>query len=276
MSLNPKILIVRISLILLLVVGGCNNNPIIPSDTQMVLRGYLYAGQAVQDIQLTSSISIFGTDTLDPPISNASIAVIKGGVSYVLAPNLKNPGYYYYPGNDLTVGTGDDFKIQVDYNGQQATAETIVPTMPEQLTLSTSSMRFQPDTIQSRFGMRLSVIGLDTAIVTWANPSGDYYYVVIESIDSTRQPLRGDSLFIRRFVSQPANQGSYRINNNSILYTGKHILRVYHINKEYADLYRSREQDSRALNEPLTNVRNGLGIFSAFASDSLYFFVALE
>jgi hypothetical protein len=39
---------------------------------------------------------------------------------------------------------------------------------------------------------------------------------------------------------------------------------VYRINQEYADLYRTRQQDSRDLNEPLSNVVNGLGVFSAF------------
>lgn len=255
---------------------GCTNNPVAPSETQLVLRGYLFAGQPVQDIQLTSSASIFSSDTVDPPVSDATVLLLKGGNSYSLAPNAANPGYYYYPGNDLTVATGDDFKIQIDYHGQQTSAETVVPAQPTGITISTSTMRFQPDTIQTRFGTRLTVVGLDTTVATWANPTGDYYYIVIESIDSTRQLLRGDSLFTRRFVSQPTNQQSYRINNNSILYTGRHVLRVYHVNKEYADLYRSREQDSRTLNEPLTNVRNGLGIFSAFASDSLYFSVVLQ
>ncbi|MDA3862202.1 MAG: hypothetical protein PF445_13365 [Melioribacteraceae bacterium] len=46
---------------------------------------------------------------------------------------------------------------------------------------------------------------------------------------------------------------------------------LYRVNKEYVDLYESRDQDSRNLNEPLTNIENGLGVFSAFASDSVYF-----
>ncbi len=259
-----------------LLLTGCTGNPAAPSDTQVVLRGYLFAGSPVQDIQLTSSISIFGSDTADPPILNASVVLVKGNNTYALTPNNAAPGFYFYPGTDLAVSTGDIFQILVNVGGQQISAETTVPTKPEQLSLSTTTMHFQPDTIQTRFGLRYSVVGLDTGIVSWSNPLGDYYYIVIESVDSARQLLRGDSVLTRRFVSEPTNQTSYRINNNSILYTGLHILRLYHVNKEYADLYRSREQDSRALNEPLTNVRNGLGIFSAFASDSLSFSIVLE
>lgn len=265
-----------ITIIVGLLASGCNNNPVIPADTQIVLKGYLYAGQPVQNIQLTSSISIVSTDTVDPPISNASVVLTKGGTSYALAATPAQPGFYYYPGSNLSVATGDDFTIQINYNGQRVTAETIVPTQPQQVTLSTNTMRFQQDTVESRFGTRLSVVGLDTAVVAWSNPNADYFYVVIESIDSSRQLLRNDSVFTRRFVSNPTNEASYTINNNSILYTGRQILTLYHVNKEYADLYLSRQQDTYSLNEPLTNVHNGLGIFSAFASDSLYFSVVLE
>jgi len=51
---------------------------------------------------------------------------------------------------------------------------------------------------------------------------------------------------------------------------------LYRVNQEYVDLYKSRDQDSRNLNEPLTNIENGLGIFSAFANDSVYFYAIKE
>ena len=35
---------------------------------------------------------------------------------------------------------------------------------------------------------------------------------------------------------------------------GKHRVKVCRVNQEYADLYQSRNQDSRDLNEPLTNI----------------------
>ena len=265
-----------ITITLGLLAAGCNNNPVVPTATQVVLRGYLYAGQPVQDIQLTSSIALTSSDTVDPPISSASIVLSKGGTNYTLVANPAQPGYYFYPGSNLTVATGDAFTIQVNYIGQQLTAETTVPTQPQQVTLSASTMTFEQDTIESPFGTRLSVKGLDTNTVSWSNPSGDYFYVVLESVDSARQVLRNDTLLSRRFISNPTNESSYTINNNSILYTGKYVMRLYHVNKEYADLYLSRQQDTYTLNEPLTNVHNGLGIFSAFASDSLYFTAVLE
>jgi len=270
-----KLVLFTLPLIMVLL-QGCNNNPVIPEATQIVLRGYLYANEPVQDIEVMSSFPLGSSDSTNPPITTATVALLKSGNSYPLSPDTARPGYYYYQGTGLTVNVGDMFNIEVDYNGQSVTAATVVPPKPQNVALSVSNLHFRIDTIQVRFGTRISVTGLDTAIVTWDNPDGQYFYVVTESIDSTAQLLRPDSSFTRRFTSQPTNENSYRINNNSILYTGKHVLKVYRVNKEYADLYRSRQQDSRELNEPLTNVKGGLGIFSAFASDSLYFTVSLD
>jgi hypothetical protein len=125
----------------------------------------------------------------------------------------------------------------------------------------------------------------DTVLVTWSNASQEYYYIVIESADSSGTLIRdttggffggGGGGFGFRLISQPTNQSSYRINPGEIQYTGKHTVKLYRINKEYADLYRSRMQDSRALNEPLTNVTDGLGVFSAFSSESMEFMVTLD
>lgn len=269
-----------LSLMLMIVavaLAACSNNPVGPDQRQVVLQAYLYAREPVRDIYLTSGMAIGGADSVEHPITIASVVLIKSGIRYQLSPNSGQAGYFLYNGNGLVVNTGDDFRIEVDANGQHVTAETIVPPKPEQLLLSSHTLHFQTDSIQARFGgLRTVINGLDTAMVTWSNPNGDYFFVVIESTDPNRQLMRPDSLFTRRFISQPTNQASYRVNPNSILYTGQHVLRLYRVNKEYADLYRSRVQDSRTLNEPLTNVQNGLGIFSAFASDSVYVNVVMN
>jgi hypothetical protein len=53
-------------------------------------------------------------------------------------------------------------------------------------------------------------------------------------------------------------------------------VKVYRVNQEYVDLYENRQQDSRNLTEPLTNIKNGLGIFTAFSYAQAYFYVKKE
>jgi hypothetical protein len=74
-----------------------------------------------------------------------------------------------------------------------------------------------------------------------------------------------------RMVSTPTADYQYRIQRFDLSFYGRHRVKVYRVNQEYADLYESRQQDSRDLNEPLTNIRNGLGVFSAFNSTAAYF-----
>jgi len=77
-------------------------------------------------------------------------------------------------------------------------------------------------------------------------------------------------------VTAPTNENRYRISRFDLAHYGRYNVRVYHVNQEYANLYYSHQPDSLDLNEPLTNVENGLGIFSAFASSSANFTMAQQ
>jgi hypothetical protein len=264
-------------LLLFLAAAGCSNNPEIPGETQVVVEGFLYAARPVRDIRLSVSSAIGGSDSANPPLAGASVVLSKNGIPHPLSPDTARPGYYYSTDTSLSVNSGDDFRLVANASGETISAETVVPGKPQAIAVSRDTLRFQTQTIQTpNGGTRTAVTGLDTAVVTWLNPAGNFFYIVIESIDSARQPLRPEATFRNRFISQPTNEASYTISNNSVTYTGRHVLRVYSVNREYADLYRSREQDSRALNEPATNIHNGLGVFTAFSSDSLFFTVRLD
>ena len=79
-----------------------------------------------------------------------------------------------------------------------------------------------------------------------------------------------------RFVTEPTTANYHDINLRSLEVTGIHQAVVYRVNQEYADLYENREQDSRDLNEPPTNIQGGLGVFCAFRSDTVLFEVVRE
>jgi hypothetical protein len=78
---------------------------------------------------------------------------------------------------------------------------------------------------------------------------------------------------IFRFRSEPFIGNSYIINSRTLEKYGKHTIKIYSVNEEYANLYENRSQDSRNLSEPVTNIKNGLGIFTAFSYDEVAFYV---
>jgi hypothetical protein len=103
--------------------------------------------------------------------------------------------------------------------------------------------------------------------------------VVIENNEQNQESIfpvfggnfgRGNRGAFRR-ISRPTREDSYQINFGELTYWGQYVVKVYRVNQEYANLYENLTQDSRDLNEPPTNIKNGLGIFSAFNSKKVYF-----
>ncbi len=266
---------------LLVFVSGCQHNPLLPEATQIVLQAYLYDGKPVTDISVMLSRPISSPATANTPVSDARVILLKNGISYQLAPTPQQSGVYAYPGSDLQVRSGDQFEIEVTDDGTTATAATVVPARPVGLSVNTPTIVFTRDTTTGRNGgVRIEVTSTDSVTVSWSNPTQLPFYVTVESEDSTGQPLRADSLgnvvSTRRFVTEPTTNSYFRVPEFDFTYTGRVRITLFRVNKEYVDLYASRQQDSRSLNEPATNITNGLGIFTAFASDSAYVTVQLQ
>jgi hypothetical protein len=266
--------------LLLLAASGCSNNPVVPEEKNLVLQAYLYANEPVTDITVMMSNPISSSDTSNELVSGANVVLYKNGATYQLTSSSSSAGKYVYLANDLQVQSGDQYTIQVSFEGITASAETEVPQKPVGLSTNTSSITFTRETVTTPFGGTMDRITTsDSLIVSWGNSTGAAYYVVMESVDPNRQSIRSDtfpSFANMRFVTEPTTDDRYRAFEQDINYTGKHKITLYRVNQEYVDLYKSREQDSRSLNEPLTNVKNGLGIFTAFASDSLFINVVLQ
>lgn len=244
--------------------GGCSEGtPLEPDADLLVVRAYLFAGQPVTDIQLTETLPLGSTDSSAPPVNDAAVTLVKDGRSYPLERSAGDSGYYHYPGSDLAVVAGDRFELVVLYRGRTVTARTTVPAAPEAVALSRDTMIIpeNPD---------ITFLRSDSSRVTvsWTSAPGALWYVVVENMDPDPAPIvLPNAPFNRarqRFIAPPAEASAFTIGVMNLTHYGRHRITVYRINEEYAALYRTRQQDSRDLNEPLTNIVNGLGIFSAF------------
>ena len=110
-------------------------------------------------------------------------------------------------------------------------------------------------------------------VVTWETESeDDWFYVVLKNLEQNPTPIEINSTFserMREIIFPPVQDNSFRIRLPLIEFLGLHEIQVYRVNREYVDLYESRAQDTRDLNEPLTNIEGGLGVFSAFNSSKI-------
>ncbi|MBL7135420.1 MAG: DUF4249 family protein [Candidatus Marinimicrobia bacterium] len=268
-----KQILIPICITLLLFFGCTKHGPLISEEELIVVWAYLYAGEPVTSIKLTSTVPLNADTTDAPPINNATITLIKNGQHYDCEPSPGDSGYYHYSGDELTIETGDEFMIEIEQNDQFVTAQITVPEAPSNVNISSSEMTL-PDfeNRESLWEWRESENREVT--ITWDNEENAFYYVTLKNVEENPVAINSwKPERLRQFVFPPISDNSYRIRMPSITHLGEHCITVFKVNQEYVDLYESRNQDSRDLNEPLTNIENGLGVFSALNGVSMCFTV---
>ena len=253
------------------------------ASNQFVVEGFLYAGEPIDDIKIKSTFPLTEEKDTSVPINEAEVSITKDGERYTLLPSGQD-GFYNYPGSDVSITTGDIIRLEVIHDGIMATAQTIVPT-------PTMGLNISQDTIvvpklplsQGAEAIRMAVakfVQESSIQITWDNPSEDFYFMVVEAVKDTLDPIFIDQVLSAlerfRFVSEPTDVASINFLAGTVQSFGTYSVKIYHINEEYSALYENSNQDSRDLNEPPSNVQNALGVFSAFNSQELFFEVVRD
>ena len=250
----------------------------------LVVRAFLFAGEPVIDIRITTTVPLVSEDTLGMPVSDATVWLEREDVRFDLIATPGAAGAYHYPGADLVVESGDVFELGVSRGSESLSATTVVPAPPEGFTVSSDVLDVVDLTAGlGGFGGRgggrgrggLAFGGL---IVRWINPERDLFFVVVDNLETDPEQIPAPEFIsqARRFVSVPTSADSTTVSQISLTHLGEHRIRLYRVNQEYADLYQGRVQDSRDLNEPPSNIRGGLGVFSAFASQEERFTARMQ
>ena len=240
-----------------------------PAKNTFVVEAFLFTGEPIDDIRIKSIIPLDQTELISDPINSANVTLIKDDIRYGLV-SADSEGSYEYPDNDLDVEIGDLFQIEVIYDGITATGETMVPEAPQNVSISETLIELPP--LGPAFLQFIQQIDL---VVSWDNPNEELHFMVIEDRVDVKDPIFPEQVENQlaqfRFVSEPTRESQFEITVPNFTTFGEYVVKVYRINQEYADLYQTLVQDSRDLNEPLSNITNALGVFSAFTSDSVFF-----
>lgn len=250
----------------------------VKTEDNFVMEAYLFSNENVKNIKINQILPIESGDTIAPAIEDARVVLKKELQEYVLQFD-KTSKTYFYQGNNLQVTPNDLFEITVINKSRTATATTVVPQPTKGLQLSGDKINIPQ--IQLNFSTRDQLVALFAnarLTVNWDNSGNELHFIAIESLEKfdpifpSNFPSTIVGLFRTfRFVSAPNRNDSYEIVGLSLETYGRYRVKVYRVNKEYADLFENQTQDSRDLNEPPSNVTNAFGLFSAFASDSAFF-----
>lgn len=238
-------------------------------ENEAVIEAYLYEGNSVTEIKLTELIPFedLGTDK-SPTVSDAEIKMLIDGNEFVLQEKPEKPGYYTIDDTNTLIQSKQEINLQLWYNNKWVTARTIVPTKPQNVQINESQKYVEE--ITSIWDLsQLADISVE---VSWANPDKSYHYVTVKNLESNPETIDPYDYIpdIESFDFPPVSNDYSVIRFNQLNYYGTYEIVVHKVNMEYVDLYNSQNQDSRTLNEPLTNVENGYGIFTAFATDTVY------
>jgi hypothetical protein len=105
----------------------------------------------------------------------------------------------------------------------------------------------------------------DPITVSWTNADASYYLIVVNVTDSDPDPINDVEDENRpdfAFRKEPNQSSETELSSRDFQYYGNHSIELYHLNPDYAALYNSNSTSSQNLTNPITNVENGLGIFT--------------
>ncbi|RNC79723.1 MAG: DUF4249 family protein [Balneola sp.] len=256
-----------------------------PDTSNYVVEAFIYEGIPVNDITVKTISSFSDSDNANVPISDATVVLTRNqDQEYSLVFN-ETTGKYENPNpGSIDIVRGDRFDLMVTVGDRTSSGTTYVPEPTTNLraesdTLLIPNISIGPD-FQERFTIALQNSNL---LVEW-DPESDFHYLVIESRTDTLNPIFPEefpeqlvnTLGQFRFIGEPSTDPSFEIVGFSLATYGLHIIKVYRVNEEYVDLFEAETQDSRDLNEPPSNIKNALGVFTAFAGDSVFFDVVLD
>lgn len=264
--------------VLALLTAAACDDPVSSEDVNLVVvEAFLFAGEPVDDIRLSSTVPLGEDPSLAPTIDDAEVRLLRGETVFELTAR-GDSGLYYYAGADLTVREGDLFRLEIDYFGRTAFGETIVPGPPVNVATDGDTL-FAPTLGFGRGGGTADPQNQGLS-VTWDNPSQLLHFVVVQGLDEDAEPIFPEQFQERlgqfRLITEPTSDTFFDITLLMLRDLGSHDAIVYRVNEEYSALYENRTQDSRDLNEPPSNMTDGIGIFSAFNSVTRPFQVARD
>ena len=143
-----------------------------------VVEGYLYAGQPTDSIFIRQSFSYASENT--DLITLEDLAVVIADDTDAFPLTHQENGYY----QNLTFipQSGKTYTLSFVHNGETISAETYIPEK-RTVSITETSIALEKITGFGGFGGG-SPFGEEDAIeITWDNPNGDYYYVVVENME---------------------------------------------------------------------------------------------
>lgn len=252
---------ILINIIIAVAFAGCEKEDVnLAYEPSPVVEAYLHAGQSIR-VKVMQEIPFIEDDYDSVSVEDLDILISTGETSFYLEHDEN--GVYRAVESPMPE-PNEIYNIAFLFNGDSIMAETIIPEKPTGFEASETEIVI--DNSNPMGG------GLATTIeLYWDNPYNKYHMVMVENIESDPEPINEDATDeARKSQNQPTQNEGDNLRPNNFNYYGTHRLVLFRVNPEYAALYDSDGSSSQNIQNPVTNIVNGFGIFTGVNSDTLY------
>lgn len=259
--MKPKYLVVITLLLAIFCFSSCEKKTATAVYDRPVVEAYLIPGQALK-LKVYYQKYLEDTISYGYPVKGLAIHVSDGNNTVLLTEN--EPGVYHYDNLDF-LKENKSYSLNFSHLDKTVSAQTTIPSKPIGFKAS--------DTIQKVpvFSQGTTPEPFVPITYSWNNPNLDHYLMSFQSIDPYPTNIsRSTQLKTEALVGQVSFYNTAQMTFN---YSGNYKVLLFHINKEYSDALKSTGGNSLNLTNPLTNVMNGLGIFTGLTADTLAVYV---
>ncbi len=247
---------------------GCEQESIEQTETTTtIVEGYLSAGNPVDSLRVTQSNTYAQVEEEIITLDDLNITIADENNRF----ELTSIGNGYYQHADLIISAGKDYQLEFEREGEVISAVTYVP---ERNIASISTSEVELTKIEAGVFPSGGITIPDPVEVSWNNEFGDYYYVVIKNLEDDPEYVNENIEEFDeqlQFTSEPLISDFYAIRPLAHLTQfGTYQIIVFRVNPEYAALYQNSGNSTLSLEEPPSNIVNGLGIFTGVSSDTLF------
>lgn len=261
-----KISVVAVSALLVVFMISCSKelNPALEAEKVAIVESYIYAGDSAVRVKVTRLLP-FSEDTTD------ATEYISGLQLYVNNRLLSESSVGNYTLNlgEEHIKFGDTFQLRFSYFGDTVSSSAVIPSHPLNVSISDTKIYVERQT-----GTGGGPPGqMDEIDVSWDNEDGGYYYVVVEYLEKTPDYINSnyaDSDFPFSQGMSPMSSSGTHLGMRNLNCFGNYRIVVFHVNKDFVDLYQNLESNSNNITNPVTGITNGYGVFTGMSSDTVF------
>lgn len=228
-----------------------------PGDMQIVVECVLVPGEKPA-IRLSELSDFY--DTIQKPVSDASVSIYDNEKKYSLDIINENLGEYAYNGVGLEIFAGETYNLEVEYHGNILYAETIIPYPPENIKLDLVTDEYTDSLLDYTFYNYLEL--------SWDSLDYNYYYIAIEC--DSLNPFADNYCNYFFNDTYPVQYSHQFFDATGLIPENTYKLNIYSMTEDYAQYYYGYELVGSDFGYS-GNIENAYGIFTGISLESITF-----